>query len=254
MPTLVEHARTVGRASALAAWTTFSVEGVLLRMRSKAPDARHTIHQRWLRRWARGLLRVFNVHITQVSAPPPAAQHARLIVSNHRSPGDIILLLSYFGGCVLSRSDLSSWPILGRAAIEGGTIFVDRDDRKSGASAIREIRRRLQRGHTVIVFPEGTTHRGDEVHPFLEGAFAAARGLQVELCPVGIAYEPGSEYVQESFGRHLQRMAGRTRTSVAVCFGTPQMATGDRGTIARQMREQVSGLVSRARAGLNSPR
>jgi 1-acyl-sn-glycerol-3-phosphate acyltransferase len=159
-------------------------------------------------------------------------------------------MLEHCGGSVLARADLAAWPVLGRAAREGGTIFVDRADAWSGARAIREIRDRLAGGLTVTVFPEGTTHRGDEVREFQGGAFSALRGLEVEILPVGIAYEPGAEFVGESFGAYMTRMTGRTSVPVALCFGAPRPASGNRQTLARDLRTEVQTLVDRARVAL----
>src|SRR5262249_6734859 len=159
--------------------------------------------QRWMKRWAGGLLELFGFQLTLLSPPPPPARGARLVVSNHRSPIDILLMLRHFGGVVLSRGDLARWPVLGVAAQRAETIFVDRKDAYSGFLAVRALRERLAQGRTVIVFPEGTTFVGDEVREFQGGAFAAARGLAVEVVPVGIAYEPGVEFFQETFVGHM---------------------------------------------------
>jgi hypothetical protein len=71
----------------------------------------------------------------------------------------------------------------------------------------------------VIVFPEGTTAPGDAVLAFQQGAFVAARGLPVEIVPVGIAYPPGSEYLEETFFQHMVRMARRKHTPVCCVVG-----------------------------------
>jgi 1-acyl-sn-glycerol-3-phosphate acyltransferase len=217
------------------------------------PNQRRTAHaQRWAQHWARGLLAVFGVEQHWARAPIAPATKARLVVANHRSPLDIILMLQHFGGSVLARHDLERWPVLGRAAREGGTIFVDRDDPNSGLHAIREIRRRLLAGQTVIVFPEGTTHRGDTVAAFRGGAFAAVRGLDVELLPVGLAYEPGAEFVGEGFADYVARMSRRHRTRVGLCAGQAVPAQGSRDAIAARMQEEVQALVTRARAQLTA--
>ena len=115
----------------------------------------------------------------------PPAEGPRLIVANHRTALDIGVLMERAGGHFLSRGDLAEWPVIGPLARHGGTIFVERGDKRSGAMAIRAIRRTLADGKTVIVYPEGSTFRGDEVRPFLAGAFAAARSTKAELLPVG---------------------------------------------------------------------
>jgi lyso-ornithine lipid O-acyltransferase len=243
--------RSGARAVAMAAWTAGVTQTALLRLRFCAEAEREVQAQHWVKRWARGLLEVYGVEQHWASARPDAtAGKARLVVANHRSPIDIILMLQHFEGSVLARHDLAGWPVMGRAAREGGTIFVDRRDPRSGVKAIREIRRRLLAGKTVIVFPEGTTHGDDEVRPFLGGAFTAAAGLDAEIVPIGIAYEPGAEFVDEGFVAHLRRAAQRPKTRVALCAGPGHPASRDRAALAEEMRRAVQALVHRARERL----
>jgi 1-acyl-sn-glycerol-3-phosphate acyltransferase len=240
------------RAAAMGGWTLGVAQSALLHMGVTAEPARTELRQRWVQIWARGLLAVFGVEQHWTGVPPQRSRRARLVVANHRSPLDILLMLRGFGGSVLGRHDLEAWPLLGWAARHGGTIFVDRQDTRSGVKAIREIRRRLCAGQTVVVFPEGTTHRGDEVRPFQGGAFAAVRGLDAELLPVGLAYDPGAEFVDETFAAHVTRVARRPKTRVALCVGDARAAGSDRDAMASAMQREIQSLVHGARATLNA--
>ena len=243
------RARAAARAAGFAGWTAAMLAGVELAERAAPPEARRQVFEEWMRRWSRGLLRLFGVALrTRGEARPAARGAARLVVSNHRSPIDIAALLSVFGGHVLSRADLAEWPIVGRAARKADTIFVDRDSRASGASAVRAIRARLRAGGTVTVFPEGTTFAGDEVRPLRGGAFVAARGIDVELLPVGLAYEAGTEFVEDSFLDYLARIAARPRLCVGLAVGTPRRARGTVEEMAAEMQREVQALVGEARA------
>lgn len=248
------HARSGTRAAVMAANTVARLHLAVAHRELSAPDVRYDVWQRHMRAWARDLLRVFNFQEIWANQPPlPApSDRPRLVVANHRSPIDILLMLRHFGGCVVSRADLAEWPVLGRAAREAETIFVDRDDARSGVGAIREMRRRLAAGRTVIVFPEGTTFAGDDVRPFLGGAFAAARGLPVEFVPAGLAYEPGTEFVEPTFGAHMARVAARPQTRVALATGEPRMMGESRAALVESLRDDVQSLVTHARTTLES--
>ena len=246
----VDRARGTLRAAAMGAWTLGATQAALVHLGLTPPPERAALRQSWVQTWARGLISVLGVEEHVVAPAPPPSERARLVVANHRSPFDILLMLRHCGGSVLARADLEGWPLFGRAAREGGTIFVDRNDPKSGARAIRAMRRKLLDGRTVTAFPEGTTYRGDEVRAFHGGAISAVRGLDAEILPVGLAYEPGSEFVDESFAHYVSRMSGRTRIPVALCFGAPRPAVGTRAELARELRDEVQSLVARARAAL----
>ena len=242
------------RAAGMVGWTSVMLAAVeshkLVDRKLATGDAQEQIFERYMRTWTAGLLRMFGVDLRIVGELPPPASGPRMIVSNHRSALDIGVLLTHFGGSVLSRADLKDWPLLGLAAQKAQTIFVDRESKHSGAQAIRAIREQLQRGRTVSVFPEGTTFPGDEVRPFNAGAFAAARKLGVEYVPVGIAYPPGCEFTEPSFVAHVAAVAERPRTPAVLAVGAPLRIDGRANDVAERLRTDVQGLVDRARAEL----
>jgi 1-acyl-sn-glycerol-3-phosphate acyltransferase len=181
-----------------------------------------------------------------------STERGHLIVANHRSAADVLLLLRAFGGPIVSRADLGRWPLIGPAAKAVGTVFVERTRTASRANAVRAIRSLLREKGTVILFPEGTTYLGDEVRPFFGGAFVAAMHTPVDIVPVGIAYASGSgaAFVNESFGAHLSRMAAASPSWVAMCVGTP-IAIDDNSRPAQlrdESRAAVQDLVNAARA------
>lgn len=229
---------------------------VYLAHHRRVPEAeRETVRDLWVRRWARALLALFDIEcIVHGPVPPPTRRgdRGRLIVANHRSAIDIGVLLSTFGGQMVSRADLADWPVVGKAARSVGTVFVDRANAESGAATIRAIQKRLEDGATIILFPEGTTFDGDEVRPFFGGAFIAAARAGAEVLPVGLAYprDSGAAFVGETFPQHLSRMAKSTRTRMAMAVGLPiDVAKGSKaGALAKRAHEDVSALVAQARA------
>ena len=242
------------RAAATIGWTAAMLAAV---ESHKAIDRKlgqgreqEPIFDRYMRTWTGGLQWMLGVDLHIVPGLPPPARGARMVVSNHRSALDIPILLTQFGGSVLARGDMEAWPLLGLAAQKAQTIFVDRESSHSGAQAIRSIRDQLERGRTITVFPEGTTFSGDEVRPFNAGAFVACRRLEVELLPVGVAYPPGFEYVEDSFLDHAKAVAARPRTPVVMVVGGSRAPTGKTADLAESLRADVQALVDRARVEL----
>jgi lyso-ornithine lipid O-acyltransferase len=215
------------------------------------PSQKDALRDRWVKRWSASLLRLFGVSL-EVYGNLERASRGRLIVANHRSTIDIGIMLGTFGGHMVSRADLSQWPIVGVAARRVGTVFVDREDAASGATAIREMRQLLKAHATVNLFPEGTTFDGDLVRPFHPGAFVAALRTGAEIVPVGLAYARGSgaAFVNESFMKHLSRLAAAAPTRVAMCIGDP-LSIGPKARAADlrdAAHEAVQALVNDARA------
>jgi 1-acyl-sn-glycerol-3-phosphate acyltransferase len=247
---LVGRTRAGLRAFGFGAWMIAVVEGhKRLVVPLKGPQADTlTGRRRAIHLWSQGTFPLLGVTLHRVAGAPPRGGGPYLVVGNHRSPLDILLAIHAFGGAILAHDGVARLPAVGAGARAVGTVFVDRDDPKSGARAIREIRRRLKDGHNVIAFPEGSTFEGDAVRPFKAGVFAAARGVPgVEVLPFGAAYEPGAEYVDESFRQHMFRMAARPKTPVWMSIGAPVPVPRGEGPI-EDLRRAVQGLVDRAAA------
>ena len=251
LDTVTEKARQAARAGGFVGVTAAMLPAFLARM-SRTTDAdRDAVRDRWVGRWARTLLRLFGIEVVVEGTVPPATR-GRLVVANHRSAIDIGVVLSTFGGTMVSRADLANWPVVGAAARAVNTVFVDRDDAKSGAATIRVIQKHLESGQTINLFPEGTTFQGDDVRPFFGGAFVSAVRAEAEIVPVGIAYPSSSaaSFHDETFPQHLARMAKGPGTRMVICPGTPFVARrSDRATdINKRAHAEVSALVVKARA------
>jgi 1-acyl-sn-glycerol-3-phosphate acyltransferase len=250
VPTTVRRA---ARVAGFGALTAAMLPGMMAHAgwtRSRG-GAVERVRDRWVGVWCGAMLDLFGIAVVS-DATPLEPGKPRLIVSNHRSTADILVLLRTFGGRMVSRADLAGWPLIGLAARSAGTLFVDRADAASGATALRTMVTHLAAGSTILVFPEGTTFPDDEVRPFHPGAFVAAARAGAEVVPVGLAYAKGSEaaFFGETFPAHLSRMAGARPSRVALCAGAVMRpGAGVRG---RELRErchaEVQSLVRRARA------
>ena len=253
--------RTVGFVViTIVTWACLELQSLVLR---KA--RRIDLVNRWVARWARLSLWAYNIQVEahgpylEMGTLHPAESPdgvGRIFVANHRSGVDIPILLSVVEAHPISRHDLANWPLLGKSAKRVGTLFVDRDSRRSGASVLREIGRTLAVGEGVLMFPEGTSFQGDEVREFHAGAFNSARRAGAQIVPLGIAYgDEAAYFYHESFMAHMMRVGKLSKLQVAVEVGQP-LATDPEDpvkTIAIA-HEQVQALVHQARARLDAMR
>jgi 1-acyl-sn-glycerol-3-phosphate acyltransferase len=250
-----QRGRQVTRASGFVGLTALMLPAFLARMKTTSDTDREVVRDAWVRSWARSLLRLFSIDVVLDGTVPPPTQgrgRGRLVVTNHRSAIDIGVVLATFGGTMVSRADLATWPVVGAAARAVGTVFVDRSSAKSGAATIRAIQKHLEDGTTINLFPEGTTFEGDVVRPFHGGAFVSAVRAEAEILPVGLAYPraSGAAFIDETFTSHLARMSKSTATRMVVAVGTPFVARkSDRATdVTKRAQSEVQALVERARA------
>jgi len=244
--------RAVMRTGAFFGFSAAILTAYETRRAMTSTPGQEALANRYRARLTNGLLRLFGAEL--VLGGQQRRTGGGLVVANHQSALDIAVMLSVFQGVLVSRHDIAGWPLLGRLAKHGDTIFVDREDRRSGAVALREIRRRVKEGRTVVAFPEGRTFPGDSVHEFHPGAFAAVRSLGVPIIPVGLAYSPAIPYGEESFGKHIAKIAARKRTRIAVQLGEPLPPTLDARAGATAARSMVEALVYEARHALDDDR
>lgn len=148
----------------------------------------HTYH--------RFLCHLFGIRVHVVGKPIDLS--GALIVANHTSYFDIVVLSAAAKVSFVAKQEVKSWPLFGLMASLQGSIFVNREKRSATAEASNLIRDRLKQGDTLVLFPEGTTADGNHILPFksaLMGAVEAQTGTAADgtpqyapVQPVSIAY------------------------------------------------------------------
>jgi 1-acyl-sn-glycerol-3-phosphate acyltransferase len=207
----------------------------------------------WVMWWSRSILDSLGIEVIDDMPKPrigEVPEGGRMVVSNHRSMLDILVLLSRFGGHMLSREDLSHWPLIGWLAGFSETLYVDRSSPISGAASIRTVSDRLSDRHTVTVFAEGTTYPDDELRPFQPGAFVAITRSGGEVLPVGLAYnDPNAIFFQEPFGAHARKVLLARKIRVVLSAGRPFAVERRTARALESMtHERVQALIRRARS------
>ena len=108
----------------------------------------------------------------------------------------------------------------------------------------------IDSGRAVMLYPEGTAHRGDEVRELRAGAFKLARDTGADIIPIGIAYaDHDMSFGDETFVEHMKRAAVAPRIDVGVAVGAPLRASDASVEDLRdRAREALQDLVNEARA------
>lgn len=143
----------------------------------------------------RVFLRIFGirVHVRGEIAPGGGV----LIAANHSSWIDILTVSSVAPISFIAKSEVDTWPGFGLLARLQQTIYVARDRRSKTAEQRDEIKERLGRGDTIVLFPEGTSSDGNRVLTFKSALMSAAEGTipdgrggekLIRVQPMSIAY------------------------------------------------------------------
>lgn len=118
----------------------------------------------------------------------PPARGSCLVVANHVSYVDILVLAGLRPAVFITSIELRNTFPLGLLAWLGGSIFVERRSPAGLKKEIRDIEAVLRDGHAVVLFPEGTTSDGETVNPFKNSLFTAAIATGAPVLPVCLRY------------------------------------------------------------------
>jgi 1-acyl-sn-glycerol-3-phosphate acyltransferase len=201
---------------------------------------------RWLQRICQRALRVLHVEL-RVSGPVPSSG---LLVCNHLSYLDILVLAATTPCVFVSKCEVRHWPVFGWFASLAGTLFLRRDKRSNVVRAINEMRRVLDTGSLVVLFPEGTTSDGRGVLPFksslLEPATQQPRGLSAGFIEYalndGDVAEEACYWKDMTLLPHLLNLLGKRGIEARLVFTEVRPSGLCRKHLARQLRAEVVRL------------
>ncbi len=215
--------RLVTRFLFFAVYTALIVWEIWLRNLLWGADIRRSMRIR--RRWARNLLRGVGLSIKTEGAVP---DFPCLIVSNHRSYIDPILMLRDVYGYPVAKAELANWPIIGKGAKMAGILYLRRESAGSRSGTLRQMLEKINAGFSVIIFPEGTTSGLPGTLPFKKGGFKMAAQENIPVVPVALVFADERDFwvEKESFLSHARRRFGEPRINVKLCYG-PEIKSDD---------------------------
>jgi 1-acyl-sn-glycerol-3-phosphate acyltransferase len=228
-------------------WELAVVVGNYLFTASFAPkNFERAARAAWLHRASRRHLKIFGCATTVAGSVPTGG----LLVSNHLSYLDILVISAVTPAVFVSKSEVRHWPLFGWLAKLAGTVFIERARRTHVGAVNREIQAALGEGVLVVVFPEGTSSNGETILPFrsslLEPALAGGHEI-VTAClnytlPDGDAKNDVCYWGDHLFFPHLVKLLGKKSVRATLRFGKFQRTTDDRKELAKQLREAVLEL------------
>lgn len=141
-----------------------------------------------LGRLSRQLLGALDIRVTVTGT---ARTGPSLVVANHTSWLDLLLLTAAAPMVPVAKSEVAEWPLVGAVARRCGAVFLRRDSLRALPGSVDEVALRLRQGHRVQIFPEATTRCGRAVGEFHRAGFQAALDAAVVVQPAAIRYASG---------------------------------------------------------------
>ena len=223
--------------------------------------------------FCRSLCRALGVRVSQRGS---LAAGPAIVVANHVSWLDVIVLGRSQSLCFLAKREVASWPAFGALARAQDCVFVDRRRRMQVPDVNRQIADRLLANKPMVLFAEATTSDGTRVRTFHSSHFAAARDAlardptlsKIVIQPVSIAYRNrrglplgragragAAWYGDMEFLPSIWRLLIGGRLDCEVTYGKPIdfLRADDRKAATRQAERAVRRLVGSSLTGRAPP-
>jgi len=211
-----------------------------------SPATRLALGQHWSRR----LLAILGVRL---QADPGAVAPRGLVVANHVSWLDVMVLRALSPAAFVAKDELRRWPALGWLFARGGALYLKRGSPRAAWRLNRVIAATLASGGPVVIFPEGTTSDGTRLLRFYPALFQPAVDGVRPVQPIALAYEDGAgapsaaaAYTGDTgFWGSLTAIAAQPCIVVRVRFPLPlDAARLTRRELARDAHQAIGKLLA----------
>jgi 1-acyl-sn-glycerol-3-phosphate acyltransferase len=196
--------------------------------------------------WTKSFVRISRMQIEVIGVPP---KPPFFLVTNHLGYVDIAALRATVNGIFVAKSEVKGWFLAGRIVRDMGVVFIDRKNRRDIPRAGAEIIQKLNGGEGVIVFPEGTSTKGEDVLPFNSSFFEFAAKTDLPVSYASVSYRtpagqpPASTMIcwweDISFLAHLFRLFTLPGFIAILDFGEDSIVNTDRKQLASELHQRV---------------
>ncbi len=213
----------------------------------------------WFRNYAKSLLTALGVELSVTGIVPTVPC---ILVTNHLSYLDILILAAQFNCLFVAKSEVAHWPVIGTLGRNMATIFIDRQRQRDILRVNQMIEKALCSGKSVMFFPEGTTTEGSSVLPFKSALFEPAATTKTPVAYASLSYQtafpetPAATSVcwwgEADFVRHFFGLLGLKKIKASISFGSETIISNHRKELAHNAHSLVSALFAPAPTTLQS--
>jgi 1-acyl-sn-glycerol-3-phosphate acyltransferase len=192
-------------------------------------------------KWANSLIKASGARMFVSGLENVPFDQTVLFMSNHQSDFDILVFLAYAPVPIgfVAKKELLKVPLL-RTWIEMiGSVFLDRNDIRQGMKTILAGIEKLQNGHSMVVFPEGTRSKTGALLPFKTGSFKLATKPKVPIVPVTIN---GSYKITE--GKYLKITPADVYVHFHPAVYTDGLDKNELADLPKRVEEIIQGRLS----------
>jgi len=213
--------------------------------------------------WSRQMLWILGIRLSTNVSPEVPDRLAGLLACNHISFVDIFVINAIAPSCFVAKRDVAHWPVIGWFCARIDTLFIERGSRSSAHRTHLQLVKRLEQGHRIAIFPEGTSSQGASVLPFHSALFQSAIDAAVPLRCMALSYHNADGSISLAPAYTGEISLWHCLLSIAQSSGVkahlrelPAISTltSERRQLARQAHEEIArGLAANHHEHLDPP-
>ena len=137
--------------------------------------------------WSNFVLKIAGLNLTVVGKENIPDEPC-VFVGNHQSNFDIPVILSNTNRLTgaIAKKDMKKIPIMSYWMTQIHCVFMDRENPREALKSIAEGVENLKNGYSMIIFPEGTRSRSNNMGEFKKGSMRLATKAGVPIVPITI--------------------------------------------------------------------
>jgi 1-acyl-sn-glycerol-3-phosphate acyltransferase len=194
------------------------------------------------RNWARTAIAANGsvINVTGIENVP--ATGGVLFISNHQSNFDIPIFMGFVprDKGFIAKIEMSKIPVMRSWMNALGCIFINRSDPRQSLLALNYAAARLQQGHSLVIFPEGTRSSDGQLGKFKPGSLRIALKANVPIVPVTII---GSMNIMPKGTSFIKSAIVEVIISPPIIL--EKMAEKDQNTITEKVKSIIAANLSK---------
>ncbi|QOX64861.1 1-acyl-sn-glycerol-3-phosphate acyltransferase [Anoxybacterium hadale] len=186
--------------------------------------------------WGKGIMKKYKIELN-VSGLENIPDGPVVFVSNHQGYADIpvygaVINMKQIG--FVAKNSLGKIPVFGEWIRDIRSVFIERDDPRASLKTIEEGIGLLNRGFSLVIFPEGTRSKGSHMGEFKKGSLRLATKPGIPVVPVTLN---GTYHVFEEKG-HVQSGA-KVDFFIHPAIETKELSKQEANNLAEKVEEII---------------
>lgn len=194
-------------------------------------------------KWMRGNLKRSGALVEVAGKENLPKEGPVVFISNHQGNFDIPLLMAYIDmpKGFISKIEAKKIPIVAKWMELIHCVFMDRSTLKGSAGAIIQGIKILKEGHSLVIFPEGTRSKGDQMGEFKAASFKLATKPGIPIVPVTI---DGSYKIMEQNSNRIK--PAHVKLTIHPVVQTKELSREELTVLPEQIEQTIASALVKA--------